>query len=1117
MPTDLKSKKSSQKKADLKAEDFVHLHLHSHYSLLDGLTKIPELVARIKELGMSAVALTDHGSMSGSIEFYQQCSKQEIKPIIGMEAYLARTSHLDKTKEASRFTHLILLAQNQQGYLNLMELASIAYLKGFYYKPRIDKDLLEKYNEGLIVLSGCLGGEISEALQTNNYNKAKQIALWYKQVFGDRFYLELQNHHNQPVQQTVNEQILKLADELKIEPVVTSDSHYLNKDDAEAHEVLLSIQTKSFIDDPKRMTLKGWNLSVADPQEIIDHWQDICPKAITNTKKIADSCKVDLEFDKILLPKYETPDGLDSIGYLEKLVFEGLATKYADLSPEQALKKTKAQISKILDKVVVERAEYELATIKRLDFADYFLIVYDFCQWGKANNIYFGPGRGSVAGSIVSYSLDISTIDPLKYDLLFERFLNPERISMPDIDIDIEDSRRDEVIEYVVEKYGRDQVAHIVTFGTMAARNAVRDVARVLKMSYLKADQLAKMLPPPVFGRNVSLKNSLKDNEDLQRQYNSDSEIKKIFDLALQLEGTIRSHGVHAAGVVISPTKMTNYCPLEINNKGIITTQYSMNPVEDLGLLKMDFLALSTLTIIKNALRIIRKVYGVEIDINKVKLDDKAVFELLARADTLGVFQLESGGMRQYLQALKPNDFEDVVAMLALYRPGPLSTGLVDDFVKRKNGQQKITVIHKDFEPILRNTYGVLVYQEQVMRISRDICGFTGAQADELRKGMGKKIPKIMKKLQQQFIDGGIKHGKIPKDIMEKLWQDVVGFADYAFNRSHSVAYGVIAYQTAYLKTHYRAAFMAAVMTSEVNNFNRLKSIIVECNQSSTPVLRPDINQSFPEFAVIQSEDKSNLSIRFGLEAIKNTSSKAIRRLVDIRDEGGPYKSLDDFILRQKDNPTLNRKTIESFTKSGVFDDLMPREKVLANLDRIIHALAGVNASNQPTNQASLLDLEDQSLSVNQFNFDQAPGLEVDLIEKLEWERDLLGIYISEHPLDVYQTSLDKLNLKSLDDLEGSQHAVNDGTVYKVGGLITNLKSATAKISRRKMAIIDFEDRATTKEFVVFPAIFEKYQNCWQEGRVLILTLKAQAVDSNGNTLLNPSWTIESAQSINRA
>ena len=1080
------TKSKSAPTAAFKATDFVHLHLHSHYSLLDGLSKIPEMLDRVKDLGMNAAALTDHGTMSGAIEFYQECRARELRPIIGIEAYLARRGRTDKDADADRrFTHLIILAQNNEGYKNLMKLSTSSYLEGFYYKPRIDKELLLKHGEGLIILSGCMGGEIGEFIQANNYEKAKEVAAWYKDNFGDRFYLEIQDHgHSNPTQKQINETVLKLAEELGIEPVLTADSHYLTHGDQEAHEVLLSIQTKRFLDDEQRMSLKDYDLSLVDPADIAARWQDVCPRAVLNTRKIADRCEVEIEFDRLLLPTFEVAG--KPFDYLRQLVFQGLAVRYGGLSEEEAVGLTTAQIRRKLEKKTLERADYELETIKRMNFSSYFLIVWDFCRWGKEQNIFFGPGRGSAAGSIVSYSLNITNIDPIKYDLLFERFLNPQRISMPDIDIDIEDSRRDEVIHYVTEKYGEDRVANIVTFGKMAARNAVRDVARVLRMSFAEADQLAKMLPLPIQGRHIPLKTSLKEDKDLQAKYQSNPEVKKVFDLAVQLEGTIRSHGVHAAGVVIAPDPIVNHTPLEVASKGAVTTQYAMNPIEELGLLKMDFLGLSNLTTIKNAMRIIRKIYGKEIDIEGLPLDDSPTYELLTKADTTGVFQLESRGMRQHLQRLEPNNFEDISAMVALYRPGPLSAGLTDQFIERRHGRQKVEVAHPSFAPALSNTYGVLVYQEQVMQISRDICGFTGAEADELRKAIGKKKRDIMAKMQDKFIDGGVESGGVPRNIMERFWQDIVGFADYAFNRAHSVSYGLIAYQTAYLKAHYRSAFMAAVMTSDAGNIDRLKNEILECNLAGIDVLPPDVNESFPEFAVILGSDKEGQGkIRFGLEAIKNVSNKAVDALVEIRNQDGPYKDLADFVKRQKDNPHLNRKTVESLVKAGAFDCFLERETLMANLDKLMQALswAGKQASSK---QASLLDLagEDQT-SLSDFGFSASDALPISVTEKLDWERELLGVYISQHPLDIYGDSLQGSDLSSVADLDDDLETIGDGERRQIGGIVTSLRQVIAKISRRKMAIVEIEDRSGAMELIVSPDFFERHPDCWAEGNVL--------------------------------
>ena len=1105
-------------KTDLiKPEDFVHLHVHSHHSLLDGLSKIPDLLDRVKELGMGAVALTDHGGLNGAVEFYQGCKAKGLKPIIGIEAYMARRSHLDKEAVVDRqFTHIILLAADNEGYQNLLQLSTISYLQGFYYKPRIDRQLLEKYGAGLIVLSGCMGGEIGEALKVDDVKKAEEIALWYRGVFGRRFYLEVQDHQQNELQAHINRRILELAEKLDIEPVLTADSHYLRPEDKEAHELLLCIQTRRFVDDPQRMTLKDFNLDFCPPEEIIARWRDVAPRALANTKKIADACEVEIDFNRILLPRFETPDGEDAFDYLKMLVFRGLAERYAGLSPAEAEKLTFAQQRKKLNAVVLQRADYELEVIAKMDFSNYFLIVWDFCHWGKERGIFFGPGRGSAAGSIISYSLDITTVEPLKYDLLFERFLNAQRVSLPDIDIDIEDHRRDEVIQYVINKYGEDKVASIVTFGTMAARNAVRDVARVLKMSFLHADQLAKMLPPPIYGRHLSLAKVLKEDEALQAKYRSDPQIKKVFDLAMQLEGTNRSHGVHAAGVVIAPESIVKFTPLEVTAKGVVTTQYSMKPIEKLGLLKMDFLGLSNLTTIKNALRIIRKVYKEEIDLDELDLNDRATYELLAKADTIGIFQLESRGMRQYLQRLEPSQFEDVAAMLALYRPGPLGAGVVDLFIERRHGRQKVAYAHPAFQPALENTYGVLVYQEQVMRLSRDVAGFTGLEADELRKAIGKKERATMQKIKKSFIEGGVSHGKVERSVMEKLWQDIVGFADYAFNRAHSVSYGLISFQTAYLKANYRTAFMAAVLTSEAGDTGRLKTAVLDCNLAAVSVLPPDVNESFLEFAVVDDqEDKSRLStIRFGLDAIKNVSTKAVAYLVETRQADGSYKDLTDFIERQRSNEHLNRKTLESLIKAGALDCLLERGRLLANLDQIMNALHWT-MKHVSDKQINLLDLAgDNQLDLKDFGFQAQSPATVSVIQQLDWERELLGIYISKHPLDLYQQTLGKLKTVALAEISEATETVADNEKRQVGGLVAKIKSVVAKISRRKMAIIDFEDKSASLELVLSPAIFEQYMSCWTEGNVLVLTLQAHSMDFQGNVLSKPNWSVIAAQKL---
>ncbi|MDB5182023.1 MAG: dnaE, partial [Candidatus Saccharibacteria bacterium] len=861
----------------LSPRDYVHLHNHTQYSLLDGLTKLPALFDFAKNTGMEAVAMTDHGTLSGAIDFYKKGLDSGVKPIIGIETYVAARRHTDKDpqKDKQRY-HLILLAMNHKGYQNLMQLSTTANLQGFYYYPRIDHDLLEKYNEGIIALSACMGGEVGDRLRNGQYEQAKEVAAWYKSVFGDRYYLEIQDHGHpknelySADQGAINEQVLKLGEELDIPVVLTCDAHYLKHEDQDAHEILLCVGTGSFLSDEKRMSLKDYPLHVVEPQELIDRWGDEHPEVIRNTRAIADRCDLEIELGKILIPKFPVPEGETEKTYLDKLTFQGLARRYAGITEDKAKTMSEEEIRELLAPEVIKRAEYELGVIEQMGFNGYFLIISDFMNWGKDQGIVFGPGRGSAAGSIISYALKITELDPLKYDLLFERFLNPDRISMPDVDIDIQDTRRDEVIQYCAEKYGQERVANIVTFGTMAARNAVRDVARVLQVPYAEADRWSKMIPAPVQGRHIPLEVSLKKDPDLKKEYETNEKAKEVFDLAVRVEGTIRSHGVHAAGVVIAPDDIVKFAPLEMAQKGVVSTQYPKDPVEELGLLKMDFLGLSNLTVINNTLRIIRKVYGQEIDINNLPLDDELTYQLLQRGDTTGVFQFESSGMKRYLRELKATEFDDVIAMGALYRPGPLSAGLTDSFIKRKNGLEPVAYAHPLMEGALGTTFGVLVYQEQVMRISRDVCGFTGGEADTLRKAIGKKKVDVMKKMQVKFEDGAVANG-VPRPVIEKFWKDLLGFADYCFNKSHSACYGMISYQTAYLKAHYPSAFMAALMTSDFDDTDRLAIEISECQKMGISVLSPDINESFVEFAVVpdkENPDNRKAPIRFGMAAI---------------------------------------------------------------------------------------------------------------------------------------------------------------------------------------------------------------------------------------------------------
>ena len=1080
-------------KKTLQPTDYVHLHNHSHYSLLDGLSKVGPMLDHAKALGMEAIAMTDHGTLSGLIDFYKEAKARDIKPILGMETYVASRSHTDKDAGKDKvYYHLILLAMNNTGYMNLMQLSTIANLQGFYYKPRIDRELLEKYSEGLIVLSACIGGEIGDSLRQGQYAKAKEIAEWYKKVFGDRYYLELQDHGHREHQAFWDEQVavtketLKLAKEVDIPTVVTCDAHYLKHEDQEAHEILLCVQTGSFLTDEKRMSLKNFELHVTDPNEIIKRWGQDNSDAITNTKAIADRCNVEIELGKILIPKFPVPKGENEKSYLHLLVYQGLAWRYGGKTAEEAARLNIEDAIATLKDTVRERAAYELGVIENMGFNGYFLIIWDFINWGKNEGIVFGPGRGSAAGSIVAFSLRITELDPLKYDLLFERFLNPDRISMPDVDIDIQDTRRDEVIQYCVRKYGENRVANIVTFGKMAARNAVRDVARVLQVPYAEADRLSKMIPPPVQGRHILLATSLVENAELRAENETNEQSARVFELAVKLEGTIRSHGIHAAGVVIAPDDIVKFAPLEMAQKGVVSTQYSMGPIEELGLLKMDFLGLSNLTIIKNALRIIKKVYEVDIDINTIPLDDPDTFGLLQRGETTGVFQFESSGMKRYLRDLKATEFDDVIAMGALYRPGPLSAGLTDSFIKRKNNLEPITYAHPLMEGALGSTFGVLVYQEQVMRISRDVCGFTGGEADTLRKAIGKKKLDVMEKMQVKFIDGAIKNG-VSREVIEKFWKDLLGFADYCFNKSHSACYGLISYQTAYLKAHYPAAFMAALMTSDFDDTDRLAIEIAECKHMGIEVLPPDVNESYVEFAVVPKGDPLHDSIRFGMNAVKNVGTGTVEEILRAR-EKGRFETLEDFFAQV--NPrVVNRKALESLIKSGAFDRFGTRNQLLHNIETCLSFATRV----QKDLMSGQADLFGNGLEVTEqmrpkINL-EAGGVNYTPAEQLKWERELLGLYLSQHPLKAFETYLEELAVP-LSELKPEM----DGKLTVIGGAVTDIREITTKTGQ-KMAFVKIADMFSEIELVLFPSVFQQTVGIWERDRVILVRGKVNSKD----------------------
>ena len=1089
--TEGKSEQSSS--AALKPSDFVHLHNHTFHSVLDGLTKIHDLVDKVKELGMEAAAVTDHGTMSGILDYYKTAKKAGIKPIIGIETYVATRSRFDRDpgKDKQRF-HLTVLAMNNTGFHNLMKLSTRANLEGMYYKPRIDHDLLEELNEGLIVLSGCASGEIGVALKEDDYDRAREIAKWYKSIFGDRYYLELQDHGHPKsnthwdVQAKINEGLIKLSKELDIEMVVTCDGHYLTHEYQDAHEILLCVGTGSYLSDERRMSLKDFELHLTDPRDIIDHWGEEFPEVIRNTKKIADRCDVEIELGRILIPKYPLPDGENEHSYLLRLTYQGLLQRYNGASKEEAEKLDPDEIIPKLSDEVRERAEMELGVMGNMGYEGYFLIVQDFINWGKSQGIVFGPGRGSAAGSIVAYALNITDLDPLKYGLLFERFLNPDRISMPDIDVDIQDTRRDEVIEYCAKKYGEDHVSNIATFGKMFGRMAVRDVARVLEVPYAESDRLAKLVPPPNQGRHIPLSVSIKEDADLRNEYENNPTAKEVLDYAIQLEGTIRSHGVHACGVVIAPDTLVNYIPLEMAQKGVVATQFPMGEVEELGLLKMDFLGLSNLTIINNAMRIIRKAYKKEINLSELPLDDKKTYELFQRGDTTGVFQLESAGMKRYLRGLKPTTFEDIIAMVALYRPGPMQ--FIDSFIRRKHGEEEITYLHAGMKNSLKNTYGILVYQEQFMQISKEWCGFTGGQADTLRKAVGKKKIDLMKKVKPEFVEGAVKVGGATKEIAETFWTQLEEFANYCFNKSHAACYGLIAYWTAYLKAHYPDAFMAALMTSDHDDTDRLAIEITECKHMGISVLSPDVNESFVEFAVVPNENK----IRFGMSAVKGVGVGAVEEVLRAREEG-VFLSVEDFAKRVSTSK-FNRKAWESLIKSGAFDDMGDRSDLLFNLDSITSFASKLQkeAASGQTNLFGMLGGDDAASVQSTLHLQKAP-VKHDDKERLMWERELLGLYISAHPLDRYETYLSE-QTQPLTQLVPEY----DSRMMTVGGIISTVRTIVTK-SGSKMAFVGIEDKFGEGEIIVFPNLYEKVGAKLVQDAVIRVSGKNSARDRDGN------------------
>ncbi len=1050
---------------------FTHLHVHSHYSLLDGLAKIDQLLDACQELKMPSIALTDHGSMHGLVEFFQKAKKRGIRPILGCEIYLAPNGmHQKRPNIDAKSNHLVLLIKNKVGYRNLVKLVTKAHLEGFYYKPRIDKDLLREYSEGLIGMSACLAGEIPQAVISNNLEKAEKLALEYREIFDkDDFYLEIQHHPGFPEQKIANEALIKISKKHNIPLVATNDTHYVKEEDAEAQDVLMSVQTDKRISDQNRLTMKIDDFSLRPIKQMIKDFKDT-PEAIENTQKIVEKCNFEFELGKYQLPYFEVPKGQTPDDFLKNSCKKGLKKRYSDINKE-----------------ITERLNYELGVIKETGYASYFLIVQDFINWAKSKDIVCGPGRGSAAGSIIAYLLGITDVDPLKYDLLFERFLNPERISMPDIDLDFADARRDEVIEYVSKKYGEDHVAQIITFGTMAARAAVRDVGRVLDYPYSFCDQIAKMIP---MGSN--LEKAIHESPELHQSYESDKDTKSLIDMAMKLEGVIRHASTHACGVVITKDPLYDLVPCQRPAQGdqSIVTQYEMHAVEDLGLLKMDFLGLKTLTVIQNTLNQIKELTGKEINLSKLLLDDKKTFKLFQQTNTTGVFQLESGGMKRNLKELKPTQFEDIIAMVALYRPGPME--FIPEFIARKHGLKEVKYLHPKLKPILENTYGVMVYQEQLMRIARDLAGFSLSEADVLRKAVGKKIKKLLDEQKEKMIEGMI-NNEIDSQIAKRIWQTIEPFAQYGFNKSHSTCYALIGYQTAYLKAHHPTEFMAALITSEQNDIERIAFLIDDCKKMDIQVLPPNINKSLHNFTKVGEK-----IIGFGLRAIKNVGQNVVQSIVAERIKNGEFKSISDFIERVE-SKDLNKKSLESLIKCGALDDFGERNQLLGALEQIL----SIARETQKAKQNGQISLFGSESLVATPSFSLPEVVSANKKERLGWEKELLGLYISEHPLHNYKNYL--MKKATLCNALSKNQA---GQKIRIGGIINKIKKINTRTGQ-PMLFVEIEDITGRIEAVVFPNVLEKTTDSWEEERIVLVGGRLSDRDGNLKILCDSVKVLE--------
>lgn len=1063
---------------------FAHLHVHTEYSLLDGSNKIKECIARVKELGMDSVAITDHGVMFGVIDFYRAAKAADIKPILGCEVYVAPGSRFDKEGGGSgedRYHHLVLLAENNQGYQNLMKIVSKGFTEGYYYKPRVDMEVLREYHEGIIALSACLAGEVQRNILRGMYSEGKAAALRYQEVFGEgNFFLELQDHGMQE-QQMVNQSLLRLSQEIGIELVATNDVHYTLAEDEKPHDMLLCIQTGKKVSDEDRMRYEGGQYYIKSETQM----RELFPyalQALDNTQRIADRCQVEIEFGVTKLPKYDVPEGLTSWEYLNKLCEEGLLRRYKEI-----------------DASLQQRLRYELSVIQSMGYVDYFLIVWDFIKYAKDHDIIVGPGRGSAAGSIVSYCLEITDIDPIRYQLLFERFLNPERISMPDIDIDFCYERRQEVIDYVVRKYGSDRVVQIATFGTMAARGVIRDVGRVMDLPYAFVDTIAKMIPTEL---NITLERALQVNTELRKVYQEDAQVKELIDMSKRLEGLPRHTSMHAAGVVISQKSVDEYVPLSLGSDGSVTTQFTMTTLEELGLLKMDFLGLRTLTVIQNAARLAAKSSGRALDMEQIDYDDKAVLDSIGTGKTDGIFQLESAGMKSFMKELKPQSLEDIIAGISLYRPGPMD--FIPKYIKGKNDAGSITYDCPQLEAILAPTYGCIVYQEQVMQIVRDLAGYTLGRSDLLRRAMSKKKGDVMRKERQSFVYGNEEEGVpgclsngIDEKVANKIYDEMIDFAKYAFNKSHAAAYAVVAYQTAWLKFYYPVEFMAALMTSVIDNPGKVAEYIYSCRQMGISILPPDINKGEGSFSV------DNGNIRYGLTAIKSIGRPVIDAIIEERSQNGVFKNLKDFIDRLSGKET-NKRVIENFIKSGAFDSLGGTRKQFMVI--YVQILDQVNKERKysMTGQMSLFDMVGEEQKAE---FDvQLPDVgEYGKENKLAFEKEVLGVYLSGHPMEEYEEkwrkSISRTTLDFQIDEESGRTKVQDGAREIIGGMIAD-KTIKYTKNNKTMAFLTIEDLLGTVEVVVFPRDYEKHQKFLDEESKVFIKGRVSEEDEAASKLI---------------